>query len=76
MNTWPRGKYNGKLIEGFKISFAVHIFDWYAKPIMRLNHGEPYFIWLCFTFRCYVGYFSNPSAEGNKKGERSWKSEN
>lgn len=53
---WPRGKYNGRRIEGFKISFAVHVLTWYWKPAFNTKYGEPYFIWLCFTFRAYPEY--------------------
>jgi len=50
---WPRGKYNGWRIEGFKISFAVHLLTWFFRPIVKWNYGEPFFIWLCFSIRGY-----------------------
>ena len=53
---WPRGKYNNLKIEGFRISFAVHVLRWHFKPIFNKNYGEPYFIWLCFTIRAYLEF--------------------
>jgi len=53
---WPRGKYNGQRIEGFKFSFAMHLLRWHWKPIFCRNFGEPYFIWLAFTLRFYAAY--------------------
>lgn len=53
---WPRGKYNGYHIEGFEVSFMLHVLAWYWRPLARWNHGEPYFIWLCFTWRAKAAY--------------------
>jgi hypothetical protein len=54
--SWPRGKYNGRRIEGFKFQFDMHLLWWNWKPRFRWNYGEPYFIWLCFTFRLRAYY--------------------
>lgn len=53
---WPRGKYNGKRIEGMKVSFSVRLLRWRWKPVYNWNFGEPYLIWLAFTFRFYATY--------------------
>lgn len=53
---WPRGKYNGQRIEGFKVSFCLHLLNWFWKPEISSNWGEPYFIWLCISIRLYVQY--------------------
>ena len=53
---WPRGKYNGRRIQGMRIAIAVHVREWRLRSIMRWNFGEPYFLWLCFTFRGYAEY--------------------
>lgn len=46
---WPRGKYNGRRIEGFSLLFKVHLLWWKLVPIAHWNHGEPRLTWLCFT---------------------------
>lgn len=48
---WPRGKYNGKRIDGFYVSLQLHLLYWQWRPLFQRNWGEPYFIWLCFTLR-------------------------
>lgn len=53
---WPRGKYNGRRIQGIKVSLAVHILEWRWRPAVSLNFGEPYLIWLCFTVRFSCEY--------------------
>lgn len=53
---WPRGKYNGGYIQGFRISFAVHVLWWKWKPVIKWNFGEPYFIWLIFSIRGYCEF--------------------
>lgn len=53
---WPKGKYNGRKIDGFSIAIHLHMLDWYWKPITRRNFGEPYFIWLCVTIRAKPSY--------------------
>lgn len=54
---WPRGKYNGEKIEGFKISLSLRFFTWaQIIPSYSWNYGEPYFIWLCFCVRGYLEY--------------------
>lgn len=53
---WPKGKYNGQRIDGFKLSFHLHILWWNWKPVFKLNYGEPYFIWLCFSVRGYLSF--------------------
>lgn len=56
MHNWPKGKYNGLRIEGFNISISVHLLSWTLRPILRLNNGEPYCLWLCFTARGFLEY--------------------
>ena len=53
---WPRGKYNGKRIGGFKVSVAVNFLWWLWKPRIEWRHGEYYILWLCFSVRGYVEY--------------------
>lgn len=53
---WPRGRYNGWPIEGFLVSFEVHLLWWEWWPMCRWNFGEPYFIWLCFSWRARLRY--------------------
>lgn len=53
---WPRGKYNGRRIDGFRFSFSLHLLRWYWKPKMSWNFGEPYFIWFCFNLRVEANY--------------------
>jgi hypothetical protein len=53
---WPRGKYNGRRIEGFKLTFSIHILAWRWMPLLHWNFGEPVFIWLCFTVRVCAEY--------------------
>lgn len=37
---WPRGRYNGKRIIGFRLVVSVHILRWHLQA--RLNWGEPF----------------------------------
>ena len=53
---WPTGKFNGKKIDGFQVSFKLHLLWWNWKPLLSMNFGEPYFIWLCFTFRAQKSF--------------------
>lgn len=53
---WPRGRYNGKRIDGFSLRFDVHLLWWVWKPIAEYNHGEPFLLWLCFTIRARARY--------------------
>ncbi|WP_299733913.1 hypothetical protein [uncultured Endozoicomonas sp.] len=53
---WPRGRYNGQKIGGFKISFEVNVLSWDWKPIFHWKFGYHYFIWLCFTVRFETSY--------------------
>lgn len=53
---WPRGKYNGRRIEGFKVHFTLHLFYWQFRPLLHWNHGEPRFSWLCFTWMAAPAY--------------------
>lgn len=57
---WPRGRYNGRNIDGFEISFRLHLLWWHWKPAISTNFGEPYFIWLCFSFRAKASYGGMP----------------
>lgn len=56
MLRWPRGKYNGWRLDGFKVSFHVHLLWWRWRPIYGWNFGMPYFIWLCFSVRAEASY--------------------
>ena len=56
MLSWPRGKYNGRRIEGFEINIAIHVLSWRLKSFFDWNFGQPVFIWLCFTLRLYCKY--------------------
>ncbi len=53
---WPKGKYNGEPIQGFRLSLALHILYWRLLPKVGWNFGMPCFVWLCFTFRAEVEY--------------------
>jgi len=56
MKFFPIGKYNGRPIDGFEISFRIHLLWWEWKPILKYNFGEPYFIWLCFSIRAKLSF--------------------
>jgi hypothetical protein len=49
--SWPRGKYNGAKISGFRISLQIHVLTWRFNPVLRWNFGEPVASWLMFTIR-------------------------
>lgn len=53
---WPRGRYNGRRIEGFRVHFTLHLLDWRIKPLLHWNHGEPRLSWLCFTWMAAPAY--------------------
>lgn len=53
---WPRGKYNGSRIDGFKVSISLHVLSWFFKPRFSMNFGEPYLVWLFFTIRAELNY--------------------
>jgi hypothetical protein len=53
---WPRGRYNGSRIDGFKITFSVHLLWWTWLPRFSWRLGMHYFIWLCFTLRHEASY--------------------
>jgi len=53
---WPRGRYNGRRIEGFRVHFTLHLLFWRFRPLMHWNHGEPRFTWLCFTWMAAPEY--------------------
>lgn len=53
---WPTGRYNGRKIDGFYVSFCLHLLDWQWRPLWRWNFGEPYFLWLCFTWRARLSF--------------------
>lgn len=57
---WPKGKYNGQRIDGFKVSVTVHLLYWAWRPLCRWSFGEPYLIWLCFTLRAKASYEGIP----------------
>lgn len=43
---WPRGRYNGRRIIGFRVSFQIRLFYWNWKPIIGHYCGACH--WLCF----------------------------
>jgi hypothetical protein len=53
---WPKGRYNGMKIDGFMVSFKIHVLWWNWKPIINIKYGQPYFIWLCFSLRGELSY--------------------
>lgn len=53
---WPRGKYNGRRIEGFRLLFKLHLLYWVWKPLAHWNYGEPRLTWLCFTLMAAAEY--------------------
>ena len=53
---WPRGRYNGRRIAGFKVSLGVDLLWWNWRPRASRNFGMPYLLWLCFAFRCETVY--------------------
>lgn len=55
---WPRGRYNGQRIDGFQVSFRVHLLWWRWRPVIRWNYGEPYFIWLCVSLRGEMSFYT------------------
>lgn len=61
---WPRGKYNGWPIEGFQVTFGLHLLSWWWLPIARWNFGEPYLLWLCFTWRAKPSYSVTSPEDG------------
>lgn len=48
---WPRGRYNGRRIDGFQVTFHMHLLWVRWLPRLSWNYGEPYFLWLWFTLR-------------------------
>ena len=53
---WPKGKYNGQRVEGFQITFVLHLLYWKWVPILYCKFGLFYTVWLCFTVRCQTEY--------------------
>lgn len=53
---WPKGKYNGQIIQGIRLSLQIHVLSWRFIPVFSWNYGEPYLIWLCFTLRAKAEY--------------------
>ena len=53
---WPRGKYNGRRIEGFKVSLHLHLLRWYLIPRWSVKNAEAYCLWLCWTVRAEASY--------------------
>jgi hypothetical protein len=56
---WPRGRYNGARITGFKVSarFDVAGFEW--RPRLSWRLGYQYLNWLWITLRFEVIYHFN-----------------
>ena len=53
---WPRGRYNGDRIDGFKVSLRLHLLWWHWRPLFSWRLGTHCFIWLCFTVRHETSY--------------------
>lgn len=53
---WPKGKYNGLRIDGFSISITLHLLWWVWAPIISMNFGEPYLVWLCISVRLKLNF--------------------
>ena len=56
MIRWPRGKYNGRRIDGFELQFSMHLLRFRWKPFIRWNFAQPVIIWLVFTIRAELEY--------------------
>jgi len=54
MLKWPKGRYNGKKIVGFKISIKIDILFWALT--YKWNFGEPYLFIGPACFRFYAAY--------------------
>lgn len=54
MLKWPRGKYNGKRIVGFKISIKIDILFWMLT--CKWNFGEPYLFIGPVCIRFYAAF--------------------
>jgi hypothetical protein len=53
---WPRGRYNGWKIVGFKVSISIDVLWWDVSA--SWSFGEPYLFIGPFCFRAYVVYHS------------------
>jgi len=53
---WPRGKYNGKRIDGIKISLSIHLTYWNFMLRVKCLFGYIVLEFLCFTLRVSVEY--------------------
>lgn len=53
---WPRGRYNGLRIDGFEVTFRLHLLWCPWRPKASWNYGQPYFHWLWFTFRVQLSW--------------------
>jgi hypothetical protein len=51
---WPRGRYNGQKIVGFKFSISIDILWWILAA--SWNFGEPYLFIGPLCFRAYAVY--------------------
>lgn len=54
--SWPRGRYNGHLVDGGTIKVELHLLWWEWWPNLSWNHGQPYVHWLCVTVRAEPHY--------------------
>lgn len=54
--SWPRGRYNGRRIDGFSFNGQVHLLWWYWLPRFYWDFGQPHIHWLCFTMRARLSY--------------------
>lgn len=66
---WPRGKYNGRQIEGLQVSVAVHLLTWFWRPRFSWNFGEPYIVWLCVNVRAKSATVNRGSKAVSEKPE-------
>lgn len=71
---WPRGRYNGQRIEGFKVSFSLRVLSLreFIRPHIAWNFGEPCIIWLFFAIRAKLEFeASRPPKEDFTNGYES-----
>lgn len=53
---WPRGKYTGRRIVGFRVALTLDVTHWRLLPRVTWNFGEPHARWLCLSVRAHLQY--------------------
>lgn len=53
---WPHGKYNGRRIKGFSVSFELDLLWRQWIPRFQWNFGMPMLRWLCVVVRAEAEY--------------------